>query len=174
MIYSLQNDRPVLPTDGDYWVAPDANIIGRVTLGSATSVWFGATLRGDNEPITIGVGSNIQENCVLHTDMGYPLSVGENCTIGHRAILHGCIIGDQSLIGMGAIVMNGARIGRQCQIGAGALISEGKIIPDGSLVIGMPGKFIRRLEPATISAILKTAVHYQHKMRLFRDQIGVN
>ena len=96
----------------------------------------------------------------MHTDMGYPLSVGENCTIGHRAILHGCIIGDQSLIGMGAIVMNGARIGRQCQIGAGALISEGKIIPDGSLVIGMPGKFIRRLEPATISAILKTAVHY--------------
>ncbi len=171
MIYSLGDITPELPENGDYWVAQDANLIGRVTMHSGSSVWFGATLRGDNEPIVIGQGSNIQENCVLHTDMGFPLTVGKNCTIGHRVILHGCTIGDQSLIGMGAVVMNGAQIGRNCQIGAGALVSEGKIIPDGSLVVGMPGKIIRQLDDNAISGLLKSAVQYRKKMQEFRNYL---
>ena len=135
-LYTLDGVAPQTPEDGDFWVAPDANVIGKVALESATSVWFGATLRGDNELIRVGAGSNIQENAVLHTDMGYPLVIGAGCTIGHKAMLHGCVIGDNSLIGMGATVLNGAKIGRNCLIGAGALITEGKEIPDGSLVMG--------------------------------------
>jgi carbonic anhydrase/acetyltransferase-like protein (isoleucine patch superfamily) len=135
-LYALDGQAPQLPADGDCWIAPDANVIGRVVLESGTSVWFGATLRGDNEVIHIGAGSNVQENTVMHTDIGYPLVVGQNCTIGHRAILHGCSIGDNTLIGMGATVLNGAKIGRNCLIGAGALVTEGKEIPDGSLVMG--------------------------------------
>ena len=168
MIYSIGDRHPVLPQDGDYWVAPDANIIGNVTLLGASSVWFGATLRGDNEMITLGQGSNVQENCVLHTDPGYPMLIGSNCTIGHKAMLHGCTIGDQSLIGMGAIVLNGAQIGRNCLIGAGALITEDKVIPDGSVVLGMPGKVVRDMDKLTIAANMKTANGYQLKMRLFR------
>ena len=140
MIYKLLENSPEFPKYSDFWVAPDANVIGKVRLMAGVSVWFGATLRGDNEWIELGTGSNVQENSVLHTDIGYPLSIGRNCTIGHNAILHGCTIGDQSLIGMGAIVLNGAQIGRNCLIGAGALITEGKIIPDNSLVVGAPGK----------------------------------
>jgi len=169
MIYSFASDEPVLPENGDYWIAPDANVIGRVILHAATSIWFGTTLRGDNEAIVIGAGSNIQDNCVLHTDPGYPLNIGENCTIGHGAILHGCTIGDQTLVGMGAIVMNGATIGRQCQIGAGALISEGKTIPDGSLVVGFPAKIIRQLGTEPKAMILQAALDYQKRMRLYRD-----
>ena len=146
MIYKLLEKIPEFPNNSDYWVAPDANVIGKVRLMAGASVWFGATLRGDNEWIDIGTGSNVQENSVLHTDIGYPLSIGRNCTIGHKAILHGCTIGDQSLIGMGAIVLNGAQIGRNCLIGAGALITEGKIIPDNSLVVGAPGKVVRELD----------------------------
>ncbi|MEE9389495.1 MAG: gamma carbonic anhydrase family protein [Paracoccaceae bacterium] len=169
MIYDLDGQHPELPDSGDYWVAPDANVIGQVKLETATSVWFGATLRGDNEVIHIGAGSNIQENCVLHTDMGFPLVVGENCTIGHRAILHGCTIGDQTLVGMGAIIMNGAVIGQGCQIGAGTLISEGKTIPDGSLVVGVPGKIIRTLNKSAQSTFLASAKGYQVKMRVYKD-----
>ena len=145
MIYKLLEKVPEFPENSDFWVAPDANVIGQVRLMAGASVWFGATLRGDNEWINLGTGSNVQENSVLHTDIGYPLSIGRNCTIGHNAILHGCTIGDQSLIGMGAIVLNGAQIGRNCLIGAGALITEGKIIPDNSLVLGAPGKVVRSL-----------------------------
>ena len=167
MIYKLLERIPEFPENSDFWVAPDANVIGQVRLMAGASVWFGATLRGDNEWINLGTGSNVQENSVLHTDIGYPLSIGRNCTIGHNAILHGCTIGDQSLIGMGAIVLNGAQIGRNCLIGAGALITEGKIIPDNSLVLGAPGKVVRSLTAAEIEGLRDSAVGYQNNMRRF-------
>lgn len=172
-IYALDGIAPQFPPDGDFWVAPDANLIGNVRLGSGASVWFGCTLRGDCEEINLGAGSNIQENCVLHTDPGYPLMVGTNCTIGHKAMLHGCTIGDQTLIGMGATILNGARIGKNCLIGAGALITEGKEIPDGSLVVGAPGKILRQLDRTAIVGLLASAVHYQNNMRRFRDGLTV-
>lgn len=142
-LFALDGIAPEL--HDDTWIAPDANLIGRIVVEAAASVWFCSTLRGDNEVITVGAGSNIQENCVLHTDMGYPLSIGKGCTIGHKVMLHGCTIGDNSLIGMGATVLNGAKIGNNCLIGAGALITEGKEIPDGSLVMGVPGKVVLSL-----------------------------
>ncbi len=165
MIYTLDGIAPVISPSA--WVASDANIIGRVVLDAETSVWFGATLRGDNEEIRIGAGSNVQEACVLHTDLGYPLTVGENCTIGHRAMLHGCKIGDGSLIGMGATILNGARIGRGCLIGAAALITEGKDIPDGSLVMGAPGKVIRILDPEARERLLLSARGYRKNAQRF-------
>ncbi|HEX9856969.1 MAG TPA: gamma carbonic anhydrase family protein [Paracoccaceae bacterium] len=166
MIYSLDGIAPDLHPDA--WVAPGASLIGKVVLEAAASVWFGATLRGDNEEIRVGQGSNIQENSVLHTDMGYPLVIGANCTIGHRAMLHGCTIGEGSLIGMGAIVLNGARIGEGCLIGAGALITEGKDIPDGALVMGAPGKVVRMLDDAARARLIQSALGYQANMRRFR------
>ncbi len=166
MIYTLDGIAPDLHPDT--WVAPDANLIGKVTLAAGASVWFGATLRGDNEPITVGAGSNVQENCVLHTDMGYPLTIGENCTIGHKAMLHGCTIGDGTLIGMGATVLNGAKIGAGCLIGAGALITEGKVIPDGSLVMGAPGRIVRNLDADAKAKLLNSAKGYNTNMRRFR------
>ncbi len=169
MIYALGELTPDI--DPDAWVAPDANVIGRVILGAGASVWFGATLRGDNEPIVVGAGTNVQENCVFHTDMGAPLTIGRDCTIGHKAMLHGCTIGDESLIGMGATVLNGARIGRNCLIGAGALVTEGKEIPDGSLVMGMPAKVIRPLDDKAIAGLRASALHYQERARLFRDRL---
>lgn len=170
-IYALDGEAPEFPDTGDCWVAPDANLIGRVVLETGTSVWFGATLRGDNEPIRIGEGSNIQENCVIHTDMGFPATVGRNCTLGHRAILHGCTVGDGTLIGMGATIMNGAVIGAGCMIGAGALVAEGKQIPDGSLVMGMPGKVVRALDAEATRDILASARNYQERMRRYRTAL---
>ncbi|RAP43260.1 gamma carbonic anhydrase family protein [Rhodovulum viride] len=167
-LYSLDGLAPTLPEDGDYWVAPDANVIGKVILGAGASIWFGSTLRGDNEPITVGAGTNIQENTVCHTDMGYPLTIGAGCTIGHKAMLHGCTIGENTLIGMGATVLNGARIGRNCLIGAGALITEGKEIPDNSLVMGAPGKVVRQLDEAAIERLRQSALHYQENARRYR------
>ncbi|MDR5652917.1 gamma carbonic anhydrase family protein [Ruixingdingia sedimenti] len=172
MIYALDGHAPRLPANGDVWVAPDANVIGKVVLMEGASVWFGATLRGDNEEIVVGRGSNVQENCVLHTDMGYPLTIGENCTIGHRVILHGCTIGDGALVGMGAVVMNGAKIGRGCLIGAGAIVTEGKEIPDGAMVLGAPGKVVRMLDAAAQAGILRGAAGYQANMRRFRDGLA--
>jgi len=168
MIYALDGIAPDLPEDGDYWVAPDANLIGKVVLESGASVWFGSTLRGDNEEIRVGAGSNVQENTVCHTDPGCPLIIGPGCTIGHKAMLHGCIIGENSLIGMGATVLNGAKIGKNCLIGAGALITEGKEIPDGSLVMGAPGKVVRQLDEAAIEGLRSSARKYQANMRRFR------
>lgn len=168
-IYALGDRKPVLPEDGDYWIAPDANVIGGIIVHSGASIWFGVTLRGDNEDIVLGEGSNIQENSVLHTDMGYPLTIGRNCTIGHKAMIHGCTIGDETLIGMGAMVMNGAKVGRNCLIGAGALITEGKEIPDGSMVVGAPGKVIRQLDENAKEALRGAARSYQSNMRRFRD-----
>ena len=167
-LYTLDGIVPETPADGDFWVAPDANVIGKIRLESGSSVWFGCTLRGDNELIVVGPGSNIQENCVLHTDMGFPLTIGRNCTVGHKAMLHGCSIGNNSLIGMGATVLNGAVIGDNCLIGAGALITEGKVIPDGSLVIGVPGKVVRALNEAAIAGLTKSAEGYQRNMRRYR------
>ena len=157
-----------MPKGDDFWIAPDANVIGQVVLETAASIWFGCTLRGDNEPITIGEGSNVQENTVMHTDLGYPLTIGKGCTIGHKAMLHGCTIGDNSLIGMGATVLNGAKIGKNCLIGANALITEGKEIPDGSLVMGSPGKIVRQLDEKTIEGLRLSAEHYQENMRKFK------
>lgn len=165
MIYALDDRRPQI--DPSAWVAPDANVIGAVSLAAGASVWFGSTLRGDNEMIEIGAGSNVQENCVFHTDMGFPLKVGENCTIGHKAMLHGCVIGDGSLVGMGATILNGARIGAGCLIGAGALITEGKEIPDGAMVLGAPGKVVRTLNDAARDAILVSAAHYRANAQRF-------
>ncbi|RWR52403.1 gamma carbonic anhydrase family protein [Sinirhodobacter ferrireducens] len=159
MIYELDGIRPELGQGA--WVAPDANLIGKVVLEDEASVWFGCTLRGDNEEIRVGHGSNVQENVVCHTDIGYPLVIGPDCTIGHKAMLHGCVIGAGSLIGMGATVLNGAKIGRGCLIGAGALITEGKEIPDFSLVMGAPGKVMRQLDDAAQEKLLKSAAHYR-------------
>ena len=166
-LYALADLSPTV--DADAWVAPDANVIGNVMLEAGSSVWFGCTLRGDNELIKVGKGSNVQENCVFHTDPGCPLTIGENCTIGHKVMLHGCTIGDNSLVGMGATILNGAKIGKNCLIGAGALITEGKVIPDGSLVMGAPGKVVRELDAAAIKGLEASALHYQDNMRRFRD-----
>lgn len=169
MIYSLGDLTPEI--DADSWIAPDANVIGRVRIRAGASVWFAATLRGDNEWIDIGAGSNVQEGCTLHTDIGYPLVIGRDCTIGHNVILHGCEIGDETLIGMGATILNGAKIGKNCLIGAGALITEGKEIPDGSLVMGAPGKVVRQLDEAAFANLRRSATHYQDNMRRYRDAL---
>ena len=166
-LYTLEGRSPKTPEDGDFWVAPGAHVIGHVVLESATSVWFGSTLRGDNEVIHIGAGTNVQENTVMHTDMGYPLVIGQGCTIGHKAMLHGCVLGDNTLIGMGATVLNGARIGNNCLIGAGALITEGKEIPDRSMVVGQPGKVIRTLDEAGIAGLRRAASVYQARQRQY-------
>ena len=168
-LYALADITPQVHADA--WVAPDANVIGNVTLEADASVWFGCTLRGDNELILVGKGSNVQENCVFHTDPGCPLTVGENCTIGHKVMLHGCTIGDNSLVGMGATIPNGAKIGKNCLIGAGALITENKVIPDGSLVMGAPGKVVRELDAAAIAGLTASAKHYQDNARRFASQL---
>ncbi|WP_299612851.1 gamma carbonic anhydrase family protein [uncultured Tateyamaria sp.] len=166
-LYALGDGRPQIADDT--WVAPDANLIGKVILETGASVWFGCTIRADHEDIRIGAGSNVQENCVMHIDLGFPLTIGAGCTIGHKVMLHGCTIGDNSLIGMGATVLNGAKIGKNCLIGAGALITEGKEIPDGSLVMGVPGKVVRELDEQAIQGLRASALHYQENMRRFRD-----
>ena len=153
------------------WIAHDANIIGNVDISKKASVWFGATLRGDNEKILLGEGSNIQENCVLHTDYGFPLKIGKNCTIGHSVILHGCSISENTLIGMGSTILNGARIGKGCLIGAASLITENKVIPDGSLVLGSPGKIIRQLDNETKESLIASALHYQERAAEFSKNL---
>ncbi|WP_432256204.1 gamma carbonic anhydrase family protein [Limimaricola sp. AA108-03] len=169
-LYSLDGEAPEI--DATAWVAPGAHVIGRVTLAPGSSVWFGTTIRGDNERITLGENTNVQENCVLHTDMGFPLEIGAGVTVGHKAMLHGCTIGKNSLIGMGATVLNGAKIGRDCLIGAGALITEGKEIPDGSLVMGAPGKVIRQLDADAIEKLRQSALNYRDNAARFRDGLA--
>jgi len=165
-IYALDGVSPTIDPDVA-WIAPTAVIVGRVVLARDVGIWFGAVARGDMEPIEIGQGTNIQENTVLHTDMGFPLTVGPGCTIGHKAMLHGCTIGPNTLIGMGATVLNGARIGANCLIGAGALITEGKEIPDNSLVIGAPGKIARELDAEAIAGLRRSAEGYIRNARRF-------
>lgn len=166
--YSLDGVAPQLDDEETIWIAPDATLIGKVRLGRQVGVWFGAVLRGDNELIAIGEGSNLQEHCMLHTDMGYPLTVGAGCTIGHRAILHGCTIGDNTLVGMGAIVLNGARIGRNCLVGAGALVTEGKEFPDNSLIVGSPAKAVRQIDDAAADRLRLSAESYVANARRFK------
>ncbi len=169
--YSLGNVKPKLSDDASDWIAPNAFVIGDVHIGKNVGIWFHTVLRGDNERITIGDGTNLQEHAMLHTDMGFPLSVGKNCTIGHRALLHGCTIGNNTLVGMGAMVMNGTKVGDNCLIGANALVTEGKEIPDGSLVVGTPGKIIRELTEDEIQSLTQSAEHYVEAMRRMRDQM---
>ncbi len=166
-IYALDGVRPDMPEEGRYWVAPNASLMGKVRLKADASVWFGAILRGDNEWIEIGEGSNVQDGCVFHTDMGYPLTIAPGCTIGHMAILHGCTIGENSLVGMGATVLNGVRVGKNCLIGANALVPEGRDIPDGSLVIGSPAKVVRELSADEIAGLRKSAEHYAQNGRRY-------
>ena len=170
-LYRLGEDAPRLPEEGDFWIAPDANLIGKVEIGAGASVWFGCTLRGDNEPIRVGEGSNIQELCVLHTDMGFPLTVGRDCTIGHKVMLHGCTIGDGSLIGMGATVLNGARIGPRSLVGAGALVTEGREIPEGVLALGAPARVVRDLRPEELDMLEASARHYRENARRFASDL---
>jgi carbonic anhydrase/acetyltransferase-like protein (isoleucine patch superfamily) len=172
MIYELDGVRPQI--DPTAWVAPTAVLIGNVIVGPRANIWFGAVLRGDNEPIVVGEGSNIQENSVLHTDMGSPLTIGANCTIGHKAMLHGCTIEDGSLIGMGATLLNGAKIGAGSLVGACALVTEGKEIPPGSLVMGAPAKVVRELDAAAQARLLKSATGYQaNAARFARGMVAV-
>ena len=165
-IYKLGEAAPTIHES--VFVADSANIIGNVTLEENSSVWFGATLRGDNEPITLGAGSNVQENAVLHTDPGFPLTIEPNVTIGHQVMLHGCTVGDGSLIGIHAVVMNGARIGRNCLVGAGAIVTEGKEFPDNSLIIGAPAKLVREISPEQIQRMRAGAAHYVHNAQRHR------
>lgn len=165
MIYALDGLPPRI--DPSAWIAPTAVVIGRVVIEAEASLWFGATIRGDNEEIRLGRGSNVQENAVLHTDFGYPLQIGADCTIGHRAMLHGCTIGDGTLVGMGATILNGARIGRGCLIGACALVTEGKEIPDGTLVMGAPGRVVRMLAPEEAARLVTSASGYRAAARRF-------
>ena len=166
MIWELDGIAPDIAADA--WIAPDAQIIGRVVIEPGASIWWGAVLRGDNEEIRIGRGSNVQDLCCLHTDPGFPLIIGANVTVGHRAMLHGCTIGDASLIGMGATVLNGAKIGTGSLIGASALVSEGKDIPDRVLVMGAPGRVVREIDEAQYQGLLDSAARYQANGARFR------
>ena len=168
-VYALGDIAPDIADDA--WIAPDAQVMGNVTLGQGASVWFGVVIRGDGEPIRIGARTNIQDLSVLHTDPGHPVTIGDGCTIGHRAILHGCTLEDNVLIGMGATILNGARIGAGSLIGAGALITEGKEIPPGSLVMGAPGRVVRTLDVAAQDRLRASADHYAANAARFRDEL---
>ena len=166
--YSLSGVAPTLPIDGEYWIAPNASVIGNVILKKNASIWFGAVIRGDNEAIVVGQNSNVQDNSVLHTDMGRPLTIGDNVTVGHKVMLHGCTIGEGSLIGIGSTILNGARIGCGCIIGAHSLITEDKEIPDHSLVMGSPGKVVRSLSAEQAAGIAAGAMHYVDNWKRYR------
>jgi carbonic anhydrase/acetyltransferase-like protein (isoleucine patch superfamily) len=166
MIFELDGVAPDIHPDA--WIAPGAMVMGKVRIGPGASIWFGAVLRGDNEWISVGAGTNVQENAVLHTDWGFPLTIGADCTIGHTAILHGATIGRCSLVGMGATVLNGARIGDECLIGAAALVTEGKVIADGSLAMGSPARVVRGLDAAARAGLRGSAQSYQANAARFR------
>ncbi|SHG48087.1 gamma carbonic anhydrase family protein [Massilia sp. CF038] len=168
-LYQLGEHAPEI--DASAYVAEAATLIGKVTLEQDASVWSGATIRGDNERITIGRGSNVQEGTVMHTDMGYPLTVGQNVTIGHQAMLHGCTVGDGSLIGIQAVILNGARIGKGCLVGAGALVTEGKEFPDHSLIIGAPAKAVRTLGEDEIARLALSAASYVARGKMFKTEL---
>src|SRR5580692_10816710 len=171
-VYNLGAVSPTFPSEDEYWIAPNAVVIGNVILKKNASIWFGAVLRGDNDPIVVGENSNVQDNSVLHTDSGSPLTIGANVTIGHMVMLHGCTIGDGSLIGIGAVVLNGANIGRNCLIGAGALITEGKTFPDNSLVMGQPGRVVRELSPEQAGVLAASAMHYVGNWKRYREGLS--
>ncbi|MTI19357.1 gamma carbonic anhydrase family protein [Rhodobacteraceae bacterium RKSG542] len=168
-LYRLGDKAPCLPESGNCFIAPNASVIGDILIEEDASVWFGAVLRGDNERITVGRRSNIQDGCVLHTDMGFPLEIGEDVTVGHQAILHGCKVASGTLVGMGATILNGAEIGSNCIIGANALVPEGKKIPDNSLVVGVPGQVVRQLDEATAKKLKASADGYVNNGRRYRE-----
>ena len=165
-VYEVDGKTPQV--DSTAWIADSAQVMGHVTLGPDASVWFGCVLRGDTESMTIGEGSNIQYLTVMHADHGLPLTIGKHVTVGHKVMLHGCTIGDESLIGIGAIVLNGARIGKNCLVGAGSLVTEGKEFPDGSMIMGTPAKVVRQLTPEQIEGLRLSAQHYIDNARMFR------
>ncbi|BCG80746.1 gamma carbonic anhydrase family protein [Mesorhizobium sp. 113-3-3] len=167
-LYAIDGTQPSFADADTNWIAPDATLIGDIRVGRNAGFWFGVVIRGDNEPIIVGADTNVQEHTVMHTDPGFPLTIGEGCTIGHRAMLHGCTIGDNSLIGMGAIVLNGARIGKNSLVGAGALVTEGKEFPDNSLIVGTPAKAIRVLDDAAIARLRGSAAHYVANGKRFK------
>jgi carbonic anhydrase/acetyltransferase-like protein (isoleucine patch superfamily) len=174
-IYELDGVRPELPEADAFWIAPDAHVIGRVRLGQDVGVWFGAVLRGDNDTISVGDRTNIQEGAMLHVDPGFPMTIGADVTIGHHAIVHGCTIGDNSLIGMGATILNGARIGKNCLVGANALVTEGKEFPDNSLIVGAPAKAVRTLDAEAAEKLRASAASYVANWQRFAKglkQIG--
>lgn len=170
-LYALGNLVPKTPAEDRFWIAPDAHVIGQVELGLDVGIWFGSVLRGDNEPITIGDGTNIQEGAMLHVDPGFPVRIGKGCTIGHHAIIHGCTIGDNSLIGMGATVLNGARIGNNCLIGANALVTEGKEFPDNSLIVGSPARIVRTLDERAAAGLGLSAENYVRNWQRFAREL---
>ena len=168
-VYQLGEHAPQIAPDA--WVAPDAVVVGQVEMAAGSSVWYGAVVRGDNETIRIGRHSNIQDNSVLHTDPGFPIEIGRNVTIGHLVMLHGCTIGDGSLIGIGAIVLNGAKIGRHSIVGAGALVTEGKEFPDGSMILGSPAKVVKTLTPEQATQFAQGAAHYVANARRYQRDL---
>ncbi len=170
-LYEIDGQRPTLPTDNSAWVAPSADVIGDTRLGREASVWFGAVIRADNTPIVVGDRTNIQEGAMLHSDPGAPLTLGEECTVGHHAILHGCTIGDRVLVGMGATVLNRAVIGDDCLIGAGALVTEGKVFPPGSLIVGAPARVVRSLSPEALAGLRLSAAAYVAKAKTYATQL---
>ncbi|HLP71075.1 MAG TPA: gamma carbonic anhydrase family protein [Rhizobium sp.] len=170
-LYALGNLVPKTPAEGRFWVAPDAHVIGQVELGLDVGIWFGSVLRGDNEPIVVGEGTNIQEGAMVHVDPGFPVRIGKGCTIGHHAIIHGCTIGDNSLIGMGATVLNGARIGNNCLIGANALVTEGKEFPDNSLIVGSPARIVRTLDERAAAGLRLSAENYVRNWQRFAREL---
>lgn len=169
MIYKLGDAE--VKAEGSYWVADSASVVGNVLLKEGASVWFNAVLRGDNELITVGEGANVQDGSILHTDPGYPLTIGPHVTVGHKVMLHGCEIGEGSLIGINSVVLNGAKIGKNCLIGANALITEGKEIPDNSMVLGSPGKVVKTLSDEQAAGIRIGAAHYVENAKRFREQM---
>src|ERR1700761_4884573 len=170
--YRLGDRQPTLPEGGEYWIAPNAVVLGNVILKKNASIWFGATLRGDNDPITIGENSNIQDGSVLHTDHGSPLTIGANVTVGHMVMLHGCSVGDGSLIGIGSVVLNGAKIGRNCLVGANTLITEGKEFPDNSMIMGSPGKAVRELGEDQARMLAMAALSYVANWKRFKAEMA--
>jgi carbonic anhydrase/acetyltransferase-like protein (isoleucine patch superfamily) len=170
MKYSLGQRKVIC--EGDYWIAPNATVIGSVILKNNASIWWGSVLRADNDTITIGENSQVQDGCVLHADPGFPLTLGKDVSVGHMAMVHGCTVGDGSLIGIKAVILNGAKIGRNCLIGAGAFVGEGKEIPDGSLVLGAPGKVVRQLTPEQIAGINGIAGRYVENFKRFRADLA--
>ncbi|WP_310542892.1 gamma carbonic anhydrase family protein [Phenylobacterium sp.] len=170
-VYNLGDVAPELPGADEYWIAPNAAVMGNVILKKNASVWFGATIRGDNDPIIIGENSNVQDGSVLHTDTGSPLTIGANVTVGHMVMLHGCSIGDNSLVGIGSIILNGAKIGKNCLIGANVLITEGKEIPDNSLVMGAPGKVVREISEGQARMLAGGAMHYVANWQRYKREL---
>ncbi len=170
-LYKFKDYEPQFEDKDTNWIAADASLIGQIVVGRDVNIWFGAVLRGDNEPITLGAGTNVQEHTVMHTDMGFPLVIGEGCTIGHRAMLHGCTIGENSLIGIGSILLNGSRIGKNSLVGAGALVTEGKEFPDNSLIVGSPARVIRQLGEEEVARLQRSAAGYVAKAAAFKASL---